>query len=149
MTLAATLASTKVAKGISADGSGVLMHGPTFMGNPLACQVAVESIDLLLESPWEDRVNAIEKQVAKELAPCRQLQVVDNVRNIGAIGVVETKTPVNLSWIQKRFVENGVWIRPFGKLVYIMPPYIIKPEELSTLNRAIYTVLQEWGKESD
>lgn len=149
MTLAATLASTKVAEGISADGSGVLMHGPTFMGNPLACQVAVESIDLLLESPWEDRVNAIEQQIAKELAPCCQLPVVDNVRNIGAIGVVETRTPVNLSRIQKRFVENGVWIRPFGKLVYIMPPYIIEPEELSTLTSAIYNVLEEWGKESD
>lgn len=147
MTLAATLASTKVAEGISADGSGVLMHGPTFMGNPLACQVAVESIDLLLESPWEDRVNAIEKQIAKELAACRQLPVVDNVRNIGAIGVVETKTPVNMSWIQKRFVENGVWIRPFGKLVYIMPPYIIEPEALSMLTGTIYNVLEEWWLE--
>jgi len=147
MTLAATLASTNVAEGISADGSGMLMHGPTFMGNPLACQVAVESIDLLLESPWEDRLKAIEKQMAKELAPCCQLPVVKNVRHIGAIGVVETKTPVNMSWIQTRFVENGVWIRPFGKLVYIMPPYIIEPDQLSKLTGTIYNVLEEWGLE--
>jgi len=149
MTLAATLASTKVAQGISADGSGVLMHGPTFMANPLACRVAVESIDLLLESPWQHRVNAIEKQIAKELASCRELSVVDEVRSIGAIGVVETKIPVKMPWMQERFVESGVWIRPFGKLVYIMPPYIIKAEQLSKLTGAIFNVLTEWSERID
>jgi adenosylmethionine-8-amino-7-oxononanoate aminotransferase len=149
MTLAATLATTRVAKGISADGSGVLMHGPTFMGNPLACQVAVESIDLLLDSPWEDRVRGIEQQIAEELAPCRNLPNVENVRNIGAIGVVETKTPVPMPEIQEAFVKNNVWIRPFGRLVYIMPPYIIEPDELSKLNKAIYRVLAEWSEKEE
>ncbi len=143
MTLAATLASEKVAKGISADGSGVLMHGPTFMGNPLACQVAVESIELLLDSPWEDRVGKIEQQIARELAPCRDLPNVKDVRHIGAIGVVETREPVPMPAIQEMFVDRGVWIRPFGRLVYIMPPYIIKPEELSRLTGAMYQVLAE------
>ena len=147
MTLAATLASTRVAEGISADGHGVLMHGPTFMANPMACRVAVESIDLLLESPWQNRVNAIEKQIQQELTPCQQLTVVADVRNIGAIGVVETKIPVKMPWMQERFVDNGVWIRPFGKLVYIMPPYIIKPDELSKLTGAIYKVLAEWSEQ--
>ena len=149
MTLAATLTSTKVAQGISADGHGVLMHGPTFMANPLACRVAVESIDLLLENPWQQQINVIEQQIRQELAPCRKLPVVADVRNIGAIGVVETKIPVKMPWMQERFVESGVWIRPFGKLVYIMPPYIITPEQLSKLTGAIYDVLAEWSASID
>lgn len=145
MTLAATLATTRVAEGISADGSGVLMHGPTFMANPLACRVAAESIDLLLGGDWQAKVAAIETQLHQELAPCRNLSKVADVRCIGAIGVVETKTPVPMPWIQARFVGKGVWIRPFGRLVYIMPPYIITEEELSRLTGAIFDVLVEWG----
>lgn len=147
MTLAATLTSTKVAQGISADGHGVLMHGPTFMANPLACRVASESIDLLLESPWQQRVKAIEKQMQQELEPCRQLGVVADVRSIGAIGVVETKIPVKMPWMQEKFVDNGVWIRPFGNLVYIMPPYIITPEQLSKLTGTMFNVLEEWSEQ--
>jgi adenosylmethionine-8-amino-7-oxononanoate aminotransferase len=146
MTLAATLTSTKVAEGISADGQGVLMHGPTFMANPLACRVGVESIDLLLESPWQERVSNIELQLKKELEACRNLSVVEDVRCIGAIGVVETTIPVEMPWMQEQFVENGVWIRPFGKLVYIMPPYIIESDELSQLTGAIFKVLAEWNE---
>jgi len=146
MTLAATLASTKVAEGISADGSGVLMHGPTFMANPLACRIGVESIDLLLESPWQARVNAIEQQIQQELAPCSQLPVVADVRSIGAIGVVETKIPVKMPWMQERFVENGVWIRPFNNLVYLMPPYIITKDQLSRLTSAMVMVLEQWSE---
>jgi len=146
MTLAATLTTTEVARGISADGSGVLMHGPTFMANPLACAVAAESIDLLLETPWQERVMKIETQMQKELEPCRDLSAVADVRCIGAIGVVETREPVEMPWMQQQFVERGVWIRPFGKLVYIMPPYIIKPSHLSKLTAAIYGVLKAWGK---
>ena len=149
MTLAATLATTRVAKGISADGSGVLMHGPTFMANPLACSVAAESIDLLLETPWQQQVHAIEAQLIKELEPCRLLPVVTDVRCIGAIGVVETNLPVEMPWMQERFVENGVWIRPFNNLVYIMPPYIITKDQLSKLTKAMKTVLAEWSERID
>ena len=144
MTLAATLASTQVAKGISADKSGVLMHGPTFMANPLACSVANASIDLLLTSNWQDKVKKIEQQLNDELSPCKQLAIVKEVRCKGAIGVVELNTAVDIYWMQPRFVELGVWIRPFNKLVYIMPPYIISPDELSTLTLAVYQVIQEF-----
>lgn len=146
MTLAATLTTTRVARGISADGSGVLMHGPTFMANPLACSVAAESIDLLLETPWQQRVNAIESQLLEELEPCRQLPVVADVRCIGAIGVVETRIPVEMPWMQEQFVDNGVWIRPFNNLVYIMPPYIITKDQLAKLTSAMVTVLAEWSE---
>ena len=138
MTLAATLTSDKVAKGISADGQGVLMHGPTFMANPLACSVASASIDLLLESDWKSRVNNISDQLTNELSACKTLDAVADVRVKGAIGVVELKSPVNMPQIQSHFVQLGVWIRPFGKLVYLMPPYIIKPAELSQLTSAVF-----------
>ncbi|MDO9262881.1 MAG: adenosylmethionine--8-amino-7-oxononanoate transaminase [Desulfosalsimonadaceae bacterium] len=149
MTLAATLTTAKVACGISADGAGVLMHGPTFMASPMACAVSAESIDLLIETPWEKRVMDIEAQMRRELEPCRDLPVVADVRCIGAIGVVETREPVRMPWMQQQFVERGVWIRPFGKLVYIMPPYIITNDQLSKLTTAIYDVLKEWDRRPD
>lgn len=144
MTLAATLASKKVAEGISADNCGVLMHGPTFMANPLACSVANASIDTLLNMPsWQTTVKSIETQLIHELSPCEELPGVAGVRVKGAIGVVEMKEAVNMAVIQAKFVDQGVWIRPFGKLVYIMPPYIISPEQLSLVTSAIYNVLKE------
>lgn len=143
MTLAATMTTTDVAKGISADG-GVLMHGPTFMANPLACAVASESIDMLLDSAWREQVPAMEAQLLEELAPCRKLAVVADVRCIGAIGVVETRRPVDMAWMQRRFVDHGVWIRPFGCLVYVMPPYIMEKSQVSKLTSAILSVLKEW-----
>ena len=143
MTLAAVLTSRTVAHGIGSDGEGVLMHGPTFMANPLACAVAVKSIELLLASNWQTLVLTIEKQMTAELESCRSLSIVADVRTKGAIGVVELKEPVDSHWIQPRLVELGVWIRPFGKLVYIMPPFIIEPEDLSKLTAAICTVVTE------
>ena len=143
LTLAATLASHQVAETISDQGRGVFMHGPTFMANPTACAVANASIDLLLAGPWQDRVTAIEAQLQRELEPCRQLSNVADVRVLGAIGVVELNEPVDMHTIPLAFVERGVWLRPFGRLVYLMPAYIINTEDLSLLTSAIFDVVQE------
>ncbi|PTN36992.1 adenosylmethionine--8-amino-7-oxononanoate transaminase [Desulfonatronum sp. SC1] len=141
MTLGATLATRPVAEGISTSADLPFMHGPTFMGNPLACAVAAASLDLLCASPWQTRVERIGKAFREGLEPCRSLPDVADVRVLGAIGVVEMREPVDVAAFQHEFVKRGVWIRPFGRLVYIMPPYCIEPSDLATLTRAIREVV--------
>ncbi len=137
LTLAATLATTQVAEGLSAGG-GVLMHGPTFMANPLACAVACKSIELLQNSPWQARVATMEAALRAGLSPCQGHPAVADVRTLGAIGVVEMKEPVRQNELQAFFVDNyGVWIRPFGRLIYVMPPYTLTAAELNRLTSAI------------
>ncbi|OQX42538.1 MAG: adenosylmethionine--8-amino-7-oxononanoate aminotransferase BioA, partial [Candidatus Sedimenticola endophacoides] len=143
MTLAATLASEEVSRTISGGDPGLFMHGPTFMGNPLACATALASIDLLLDSPWQERVARIAGELEHGLAPCRALPQVTDVRVLGAIGVVELRQPVDMRRIQPRFVEEGVWVRPFGRLVYLMPAFVMESDDLATLTAATCRVVAE------
>ncbi len=133
---AATLTNRRVAEGISGDG-GVLMHGPTFMANPLACAVARKSIELLLDGPWQSRVAAIEAQLSGELEPYRSHRAVSDVRVFGAIGVVQARAAVPVAALQELFVDAGVWIRPFSDLIYLMPPLVIDSDDLGRLTTAI------------
>ncbi len=143
VSLAATLTTEQVAGVISEGEPGVFMHGPTFMANPLACSVASASIGLLTSSDWRKKVLNIEKGLSLGLEPCRSFRGVADVRVLGAIGVVELENPVDMAAIQKSFVEKGVWVRPFGKLVYLMPPYIISGQELTALSNAVCAAVGE------
>ncbi|MDO6558577.1 adenosylmethionine--8-amino-7-oxononanoate transaminase [Paraglaciecola chathamensis] len=141
VTLAATICTEDVAQGICQGSPGVFMHGPTYMGNPLACAIANASLDIIATGEWQQQVANIERQLTEQLSRCSELEAVADVRVLGAIGVVECKSAVDVATLQRKFVAAGVWIRPFGKLVYIMPPYVIQPKELSQLTQAIYDVL--------
>ncbi|MBC7004544.1 adenosylmethionine--8-amino-7-oxononanoate transaminase [Photobacterium sp. BZF1] len=142
MTLSATLTSTHVANTVCGGEAGCFMHGPTFMGNPLACAVANASLDILAQGHWQHQVKSIEKQLAESLPEIGKLDKVKDVRWLGAIGVVELYEPVDMARIQETFVDSGVWIRPFGTLVYIMPPFIINQQQLSLLTSAIQLALK-------
>ena len=117
------------------------MHGPTFMGNPLACSAANASIDLLLNSLWQQRVATLEKELEEGLSPCRMLPTVADVRVLGAIGVVEMIEPVDMKTLQPMLVEAGIWVRPFGRLIYLMPPFILSQEEIKQLTSAVVSVV--------
>ncbi len=143
MTMSAVLTTCAVADTISRGEAGVLMHGPTFMANPLACAVAIESLKMLNEQDMASRVANIEAMMKQELAPARNLENVADVRVLGSIGVIEVTDPVDVGKFQKSCVERGVWIRPFGKNVYIMPPYIISDSQLSKLMHEMIELVKE------
>ncbi|WP_017300601.1 adenosylmethionine--8-amino-7-oxononanoate transaminase [Nodosilinea nodulosa] len=141
MSLAATLTTSHISETFAQGEAGVFMHGPTFMANPLACAVALENLHLLESYDWTARVFAIEAQLKRELAPCRDLPAVKEVRVLGAIGVVELHEPVDMAVVQPQFVAQGVWLRPFGRLIYTMPPYIVEPTQLGQITAAIASVV--------
>ncbi|WNN88056.1 aminotransferase class III-fold pyridoxal phosphate-dependent enzyme [Gloeocapsopsis dulcis] len=137
ISLAATLTTREISESFAAGEAGVFTHGPTFMANPLACAVSLENLTLLESYDWQSTIRAIESQLKTELEHCRSLAAVKDVRVLGAIGVVELHDPVNMQAIQPRFVEEGVWLRPFGRLIYTMPPYIIQPSELAAITSGL------------
>jgi adenosylmethionine-8-amino-7-oxononanoate aminotransferase len=143
MTLSATLTSQKVAESISQGEAGVFMHGPTFMANPLACAVALKSTQLLLAQDWQANIQRIQQQLQQHLPALAKLEHVQDVRILGAIGVVELTFNVDMKSLQQEFVRRGIWIRPFGKLVYVMPPYIITDNELTTLLQQLVEVVEQ------
>jgi adenosylmethionine---8-amino-7-oxononanoate aminotransferase len=143
VSLAATLTTREISESFTAGEAGVFMHGPTFMANPLACAVSLENLALLESYDWQSTVRSIETQLRAELEPCRSLVAVKDVRVLGAIGVVELHDPVDMRVIQPRFVEEGVWLRPFGRLIYTMPPYIIQPSELRAITSAICKIVAQ------
>lgn len=142
MTMAATITTDEVATTISNGSPGVFMHGPTFMGNPLSCAVADASVSLLLNSDWKNKVSMIEKLLKEGLSPAQDYDNVAQVRVLGAIGVIEMKKSVNMAVIQKQFVDEGIWVRPFGKLVYIMPPFIMDTNDLNFLISKLLKVVK-------
>ncbi|AWX15335.1 adenosylmethionine--8-amino-7-oxononanoate transaminase [Mergibacter septicus] len=143
LTLSATITTKTIADTICSGEAKCFMHGPTFMANPLACAIAAESITLLLEMDWQAKIQQIEQQLKQELIFATKFKAVKEVRVLGAIGVLEMHQPVNLSSLQARFVKEGVWLRPFGRLIYLMPPFIIQAEQLSALTQGMLRAIQQ------
>ncbi|PZO95069.1 MAG: adenosylmethionine--8-amino-7-oxononanoate transaminase [Acinetobacter johnsonii] len=141
MTLSATLTTKHIAETISRGEAGVFMHGPTFMANPLACAVAAKSTELLISQDWQSNIQRIETQLRTALTPLQSLEYVYEVRVLGAIGVVELTFNVDMKTLQQEFVRRGIWVRPFGKLIYVMPPYVITSHELKTLLEQLVEVV--------
>ncbi len=137
MTLAATLCTPAVAEAVSSGPGGGLMHGPTFMANPLACAVALASLELLADGGWRARVADIERALQDGLAPARELRGVADVRVLGAIGVIELERDVDMAAATAAAVERGVWLRPFRNLIYAMPPYVTGEEDLASVAEAM------------
>ncbi len=147
LTLAATLTTQEIGEVISQGECGVFMHGPTYMGNPLACSIAISNINLLLSYDWKAKIKAIESKLWSGLQECQHFRQVEDVRVLGGIGVVEMKTPVDIEKIQNQFVSEGIWIRPFGKLIYTMPPYIMDEHVLDDLTQKMTQVISKTGIE--
>ncbi|MDF1762078.1 MAG: adenosylmethionine--8-amino-7-oxononanoate transaminase [Oleibacter sp.] len=147
MSLAATLTTTKVAETISQGDAGCFMHGPTFMGNPLACRVACASLDLLLENDWQTQVQRLEAGLKQGLAAARAMPGVADVRVLGGIGVIEMVDPIDTAKLQPKCVERGIWVRPFANNFYVMPPYVMPDEDLQYLTSAMLEALQAYFDE--
>ncbi len=142
MSMAATITTAEVSRIIDQGDPGVFMHGPTFMANPLACAVSLASISLLEDTEWQGKVNNIEQILIAQLSPCIDFPQVRDVRILGAIGVIELHDPVDMKSITEQFIAAGVWVRPFGKLVYLMPPFIINDSDLNTLCKAVSEIVR-------
>ncbi|MCI0667255.1 MAG: aminotransferase class III-fold pyridoxal phosphate-dependent enzyme, partial [Methylococcaceae bacterium] len=142
--LAATLCTRRISRTIDRGEPGVFMHGPTFMANPLACAAGAASLKLLLDSDWQENVRRIQAGLEEGLGPCTGLSQVEDVRVLGAIGVVELTRAVDLKILIREFVEDGVWVRPFGKLIYLMPPFIIERDDLSRLTGSVCRVVRRY-----
>ena len=137
MTMAAAITNQNIS-----DTVGVLMHGPTFMANPLSCSAANASIDLLLKNDWKKRIIEIQSLLAEELLPLKNYESVYDARVIGAIGVLELKKPLDMKSTQEKLIKYGVWLRPYGKLLYTMPPFIITDQELLKITNAMREVVR-------
>lgn len=148
MTFAATLCTRHIADKIAQSDYPALMHGPTFMGNPLACAVACASLDLILSYDIESRVAQMQTRMTEHLNSAKKLNGVQDVRVLGAVAVIELDNPVDMPTFQKLLIDNGIWVRPFGKLVYIMPPYVITDDELITLCQALIEVVTSYLRQT-